>query len=69
MEEGGRGRHGVLLKLDLLSLLSWRGRGGGGGGEEYRHVNCKTCTTLIVSLFIRCTMRCEIWAQPAELPW
>ena len=24
---------------------------------------------LIVSLFIRCTMRCEIWAQPAELPW
>ena len=19
-------------------------------------------------LFIRCTMRCEIWAQPAELP-
>ena len=32
MEEGGRGRHGVLLKLDLLSLLSWRGRGGGGGG-------------------------------------
>ena len=25
-------------------------------------------TELIVSLFIRCTMRCEIWAQPAELP-
>ena len=25
-----------------------------------------TCTW--VSLFIRCTMRCEIWAQPAELP-
>ena len=24
---------------------------------------------LMVSLFIRCTMRCEIWAQPAELPW
>ena len=24
---------------------------------------------VIVSLFIRCTMRCEIWAQPAELPW
>ena len=23
----------------------------------------------MVSLFIRCTMRCEIWAQPAELPW
>ena len=23
---------------------------------------------LMVSLFIRCTMRCEIWAQPAELP-
>ena len=22
---------------------------------------------LMVSLFIRCTMRCEIWAQPAEL--
>ena len=28
MEEGGRGGHGVLLKLDLLSLLSWRGGGG-----------------------------------------
>ena len=26
-------------------------------------------TELMVSLFIRCTMRCEIWAQPAELPW
>ena len=25
-------------------------------------------TELMVSLFIRCTMRCEIWAQPAELP-
>ena len=25
-------------------------------------------TALMVSLFIRCTMRCEIWAQPAELP-
>ena len=25
-------------------------------------------TELIVSLFFRCTMRCEIWAQPAELP-
>ena len=24
---------------------------------------------LMVSLFIRCTMRCEIWAQPDELPW
>ena len=24
---------------------------------------------LRVSLFIRCTVRCEIWAQPAELPW
>ena len=24
--------------------------------------------TCMVSLFIRCTMRCEIWAQPAELP-
>ena len=24
-------------------------------------------TELIVSLFIRCTMRCEIWAQPAEV--
>ena len=24
---------------------------------------------LTISLFIRCTMRCEIWAQPAELPW
>ena len=23
---------------------------------------------MVVSLFIRCTMRCEIWAQPAELP-
>ena len=26
-------------------------------------------TELMVSLFISCTMRCEIWAQPAELPW
>ena len=26
-------------------------------------------TELVVSLFIRCTMRCEIWAHPAELPW
>ena len=26
-------------------------------------------TELLVSLFIRCTMSCEIWAQPAELPW
>ena len=25
-------------------------------------------TEFMVSLFIRCTMRCEIWAQPAELP-
>ena len=25
-------------------------------------------TELMVSLSIRCTMRCEIWAQPAELP-
>ena len=25
-------------------------------------------TELMVSLFIRCTVRCEIWAQPAELP-
>ena len=25
-------------------------------------------TELMVSLFVRCTMRCEIWAQPAELP-
>ena len=46
----------------------------------YAHQECtlSTCscypglllnTELIVSLFIRCTMRCEIWAQPAELPW
>ena len=25
-------------------------------------------TELLLSLFIMCTMRCEIWAQPAELP-
>ena len=25
-------------------------------------------TIHIVSMFIRCTMRCEIWAKPAELP-
>ena len=25
------------------------------------------CTELIASLFIRYTMRCGIWAQPAEL--
>ena len=25
-------------------------------------------TELIGSLFIRCTVRCEIWVQPAELP-
>ena len=38
------------------------------------HVQC-TCihglllhSELIVSLFIRCTMRCNIWGQPAELP-
>ena len=24
---------------------------------------------ILVSLFIRCTMSCEILAQPAELPW
>ena len=24
--------------------------------------------SLYVHVFIRCTMRCEIWAQPAELP-
>ena len=28
-----------------------------------------TCMYIHVSLFIRCTMRCKIWAQPAELPW
>ena len=27
----------------------------------------KNMYMLMVSLFIRCTMRCEIWAQPAEL--
>ena len=26
-------------------------------------------TELLVSLFIKCTMRCEIWVQPAVLPW
>ena len=25
-------------------------------------------TELMASQFIRCTMRCEIWAQPAKLP-
>ena len=30
----------------------------------YIHVH----TELMVSLFIRCTMRCDIWAQPVELP-
>ena len=30
---------------------------------------CNCTCALIVSLFIGCTMRCEIWAQPAELPW
>ena len=32
--------------------------------EPHVHVH----TELMVSLFIGCTMRCEIWAQPAELP-
>ena len=32
-------------------------------------IGIATChIELLVSLFIRCTMRCEIWAQPAELP-
>ena len=25
-------------------------------------------THMYIHVFIRCTMRCEIWAQPAELP-
>ena len=36
--------------------------------EKYIVCMYSTCTCLMVSLFIRCTMRCEIWAQPAELP-
>ena len=38
----------------LSPLLSW---------YPARHIYM-----LMVSLFIRCNMRCEIWAQPAELP-
>ena len=54
---------------------------GGGGQSEYRFYepalfhcyyiyiyNIYVRAELMVSLFIRCTMRCEIWAQPAELP-
>ena len=35
------------------------------------HLSCELFNLHIhvVSLFIRCTMRCEIWAQPAELSW
>ena len=33
------------------------------------YVSIYTCTCPIVSLFMRCTMRCEIWAHPSELPW
>ena len=43
----------LLASFFLLSHLS------------LKHVHVE----LIVSLFIRCTLRCEIWAQPAELPW
>ena len=32
------------------------------------HYQVHMNTELMVSLFIRCTMICEIWAQPAELP-
>ena len=34
----------------------------------YMYIHVLLHTELMVSLFIRCTMRCEIWAQPAELP-
>ena len=36
-------------------------------GSVNNNYNTCTCESM-VSVFIRCTMRCEIWAQPAELP-
>ena len=36
----------------------------------YRRFHCLSLllhTEFKVSMFIRCTVRCEIWAQPAEL--
>ena len=36
--------------------------------HSYMYPGLLLHTELMVSLFIRCTMRCEIWAQPAELP-
>ena len=37
--------------------------------NKYIHYTGILQTELIVNLFIRCTMRCKIWIQPAELPW
>ena len=44
---------GFLAGVQMLAEWS-------GGGREFN---------MNISLFIWCTMKCEICAQPAELPW
>ena len=48
--------HNLILTLDCLAKHRYTGK------------PKLLCSTYIMYMFIRCTMRCEIWAQPAELP-
>ena len=64
----------TVLDNSLSSSLSSLYRSAQGvEGVKNAEVHVYTCYRVdIVNLFIRCirrTMRCKIWAQPAELPW
>ena len=63
-------------KVDVVRVCERRGEdevlGAGtvdSGATDWEQSKQSYMWELMVSLFIRCTMRCEIWAQPAELSW